>query len=272
MRRSLYILFALLMVDYTLTADEINSKGASAVEFDIQEELDEHLNLFESAVQYIRQGNPDALGRLDADFDEAISLFADWSRARQAIARGIRVRTASDEEINRLAVEFLESVMDATSARIEVSMSWPFFIETHREPDRFSEQLEDFITVHQTLFEKGEEMYRNRTAVTLPAMADLYGPTQVDLAAGHRCEIEYLFENNGTFRWSEIQIRVETFSGEASEDVWALPEQVASLSPGKAVRFHLCIDDDYTGQDLFQLLIRSDEISKRETIRIIERH
>ena len=52
MRRSIYILFAILMVDYMLAAGEINSQGRSAVEFDIREELDERLNLFENAVKF----------------------------------------------------------------------------------------------------------------------------------------------------------------------------------------------------------------------------
>jgi hypothetical protein len=244
--------------------------SAQVSEFDVREKLDEHIHLLEAAVQYIRQVNPDALRKIDDDFESALSFFAEWQQSRQNIARGIRVRTASDDEINRFALKFQETILDAESARMEVSIRWPLFLETQQEADQFARQMNHLIALHQTMFEAANKMYSNRSAVRLPMMADVYGPDQIDIPAGQQYKTEYLVENIGTVPLNEIELQVETIAKEKVQSIWIEPDRIASISPGKAVKVHLYIESEYSGQDLVQLRIESNEISKTQILRITQ--
>jgi hypothetical protein len=123
---------------------------------------------------------------------------------------------------------------------------------------------------HIHLLEAADKMYSNRSAVPLPMMADVYGPDQIDIPAGQQYKTEYLVENIGTVPLNEIELQVETIAKEKVQSIWIEPDQIASLSPGKAVKVHLYIESEYSGQDLVQLRIESNEISKTQILRITQ--
>lgn len=271
MKHFFLILFSLLVVNCTLLAGEINAQGRSTVEFDIRQELKERMNLFKEAIRHIRQNNSDELRRMGDDVEEAISFFDSWQQTRRSIARGIRARTAQGEEINQLAGEFLESVTDAESAQYELSMGWPLFVEKQQKGNQFAKKIEEFIDAHRLLFKRADAMYHNRSAVSLPTMVGLYGPPpQIALADSKRCGIEFVVENNGISSLNEIKFRIETTAGETVQNMWIEPDQITTVSPGKAVKIKLCTSGSSVAENLVRLLIESEEINKVEMLRITE--
>ena len=270
MKKFIAILFVILAVS-TLLTDGINAQGSSPVEFDIRQELEKRMHLFEELILHIRQNNAQEIRRMDKKVEKAISFLDSWQQARRSIARGIRARTSPDEKTNRLAGEFLESVTDAESVRSELSMGWPLFVENQQKGDQFAEKIEEFIEAHRLLFKKADAMYQDRSAVSLPAMAGLYGPpTQLALANDKRCGHVFIIENNGNSRLNEIESRIETIAGETVQNMWTEPNQITSVSPGKAVKIKLCTSSDPVEEELVRLLIESEEIRKVKTLRITE--
>ena len=268
MKHFFLVLFAILMVG--LTVGKSNAQRGSMVEFDIRQELEGQMNLFEEVIQHIRQNNWDELRRMDDDLEEAISFLHSWQQARRNIARGIRVRTAPDEKINKLAGDFLESVMDAESARSELSMGWPLFVEKPQNSKQFTKQIEEFIKAHRLLFNKARKMYQNRMAVSLPNIVGVYGlPDQITLADGKQCGIEFVVENIGTSRLNEIEFNVASTAGKEVPNMRTEPSKITTVSPGKAVKTTLCTSDSSVKHDLVRLKIESKEINRVELLRII---
>ncbi len=259
----------LLVVCFTAPGNELYAQSRSAEKVDVSDELRERINLFEKARQYLQQDNPDELRQLQGEVEETFAYFDTWQQSRQSIARGIRVRTGSDEEINRLANSFMKAAMKAESGRSGLRLAWPLFIETRRNAEEFAKKVEKFIKTHRTLFEKAGKMYENRSAVSLPTLSGLYGPDKIKLTANRRCDAEFMIENNGTRGLQDIELRVETASGQAVEKIWCEPGQIATVAPGKAAKFKLCTRGTSSEQNLVMLMVESEEMSKVKTLRVL---
>lgn len=264
--RFFFTLLGILMINTAFLPDKIHSQSRSTSEFDIRQEFEKRMGLFEEAIRHIQQDNLNELRQMENDVDEAISFLDSWEQARLSIARGIRTRTSSDEQINQLAGEFVDSATEAQSTRSELSMSWPLFVENPSKPDEFVEKIEKLVEDHQPLMEKADEM--SQSDVSLPNMSELYGPEQVSLDQSKQCEVKYIVENISSSSWNEVEFRAETTDGNEMEAIWTEPDQITRVSPGKAVAFDLCIDNDYGEEDLVTLKIESEEMSKTETFRI----
>lgn len=271
MKQFLSILFIISMVNGTLVSGETNAQQSSTVEFDIRQVLEERMHLFEEAIRHIRQNNSHKLRQMDVDVEETISFFHRWQQTRRSIARGIQSRTSPDEKINQLARKFLESVMDAEAARSQLSIGWPLFVEKQSKGEQFIEKIKEFTKTHRLLLNKAHAMYQRRSAVSLPAMAGLYGPpSQIKLTNTNRCGIQFIIENNGISRLNEIESRVETTAGKTVQNMWTEPDKFTSISPGKAVKIELCSNGDPIEEDLVRLVTESKEIKKVKTLRIKE--
>lgn len=268
--RFFFPLFTILIMSAAFFPDTIHSQSISTSEFDIRQEFEKRMNLFEKVIRNIQQDNLNKLKQMENDIDKAISFLDTWQQTRQSIARGIRARTASDELANQLSGEFVDIATEAESTRMELSMSWPLFIENPRETDQYAEKIKNLVEDHQLLLEKADKMSQYLSDISLPNMSGFYGPDQISLDEGQQCEVKFTIENISSSSWNEVKLTAETSGGDEMKTIWTDPNQIAKISPGKAVQFNLCIDENLEKQDLVTLHIESNEFSEMHMIQILE--